>query len=366
MKFFKKFFSKKNQPIQTYADFWQWFSMREKEFFRIVQTQDDIQNNFFGELANKLDELKTGLSFMAGMPNEKMVELILTVDGAIHNIVFVEELIESAPPLEHWTFTTHQPSPSIKEVKIGMSGFSFDSDTLHFYANEHDNYPDEIDITVLHPDHSDDKDAIITNGVYIFLDNALGELNFATSIDNLVVANTKDATQPLVPIYKLRDFLIWRQKEFIEKYDDTRYQAEEDRYTSFEAKTKDNLPAIATINTDALAWENKPSHPWIMILTIPYDGHEDNGMPVDESTLNLLNDIEDEIASQLHHTDGYLYIGRETAENSRQVFFACKEFRKCSKVVYATQLKYKTSAPFKYRIYKDKYWRTFNRFIPRF
>lgn len=366
MNFFKKIFNKKEQPIQTYDDFWAWFVKQEKEFFDIVKDQTEIQEKFFAKLSDKLDDLKSGISFMAGMPNDQTVELILTVDGAIHNFVFVEELIETAAKLGRWQFTTHKPSKSIEDIKIGMSDFEFSSETLHFYANDHAAYPDEIDITVLHPDFDVNNEAVITNGVYIFLDNALGELNFATTIDNLVVTNTKEATQPLVPIYKLANFLIWRQKEFVEKYDDTRYQTEEDRYTSFEAQTVEGLPVIATINTDLLQWENKASHPWIMIITIPYEGHEKNGMPTDESTLNLLNDIEDEIASQLDATEGYLYIGRETAENSRQVFFACKEFRQCSKIVHTTQKKYTAIAPFKYRIYKDKYWRTFNRFIPQY
>lgn len=366
MNFFKNIFNKKEPTIQTYEDFWKWFASQERIFFDVVKKQDEIQEKFFAKLSDKLDELKTGISFMAGMPNDQTVELILTVDGAIHNLVFVEELIETAPKLKNWQFTTHKPSKEIQDIKIGMSDFEFSSDTLHFYANDHAAYPDEIDITVLHPDFDINNETIITNGVYIFLDNALGELNFATTIDNLVVLNTKEAKQPLVPIYKLPDFLIWRQKEFVEKYDDTRYQTAEDRYTSFEAQTVEGLPVIATINTDLLQWESKASHPWVMIISIPYEGQEENGMPTDESTLNLLDDIEDEIVSQLDADEGYLYIGRETAEHTRQVFFACKEFRKCSKVVHATQQKYATIAPFKYNIYKDKYWRTFNRFSPQY
>ena len=56
------------------------------------------------------------------------------------------------------------------------------------------------------------------NGVYMFLDIFLGELNVITSIDNINVASKRNFDQDLIPIHKLKDFLIWREKEFIEKY----------------------------------------------------------------------------------------------------------------------------------------------------
>jgi len=63
----------------------------------------------------------------------------------------------------------------------------------------------------------------ILYGIYIFLDNYLGELDFLNNIDNLKVINKKEAEKELVSIGKLKDFLIWRQKEFIEKYEGVWY-----------------------------------------------------------------------------------------------------------------------------------------------
>ena len=34
----------------------------------------------------------------------------------------------------------------------------------------------------------------------------------------------------LIPISKLKDFLTWREKEFIEKYEGTRHNTENDSY----------------------------------------------------------------------------------------------------------------------------------------
>ena len=68
----------------------------------------------------------------------------------------------------------------------------------------------------------------ILNGTYIFLDNFLGEIDFLNNIDNLTTVSKKEAKKELVPIEKLKDFLTWRQKEFIEKYEGVRYDTEKE------------------------------------------------------------------------------------------------------------------------------------------
>jgi len=109
------------------------------------------------------------------MLDDNTVELILTADGTIKNIVFVEELVKAAPIIPGWTFTSLKPPLDIKNVRIDMAGYTFDSDTLSFYPNEHRDYPDEIDITIVHSDYNENDKSSITNGTYIFLDNYILE-----------------------------------------------------------------------------------------------------------------------------------------------------------------------------------------------
>ena len=83
----------------------------------------------------------------------------------------------------------------------------------------------------------------------------------------------------MIPIEKLKDFLLWRQKEFIEKYEGTRYNTENDSYNSLEATLNNGKPFFAIVNSALLDWDSKVSHPWILTIEIKYKGHE-NGMPV--------------------------------------------------------------------------------------
>ncbi len=42
MSFFKKIFNKKDEPIKSYQDFWNWFLKNEKTFFKTVTDQSKI------------------------------------------------------------------------------------------------------------------------------------------------------------------------------------------------------------------------------------------------------------------------------------------------------------------------------------
>lgn len=361
MRFLSQFFGGREKDIQSYQDFWDWFQKKERSFFKAVQKHTRIEQDFFDHLSPKLDQLKDGFFYLTGMYDEDTVELVFTPDGNIKNIVFVEELVQAAPPITGWIFTALKPAIDIKGLSINMSGYEFDKENLFFFSNDHAAYPDEIDITLVHRDFRKEDEKTITNGSYIFLDNFLGELDFVTTIDSINVQGPSSDQPPLVPISKLKDFLLWRQKEFIEKYEGMRYDTENDEYTLFEAELSSGNVLVASMNTDLLRWDKKASHPWILYLEIAYDGQARKGMP-DPATLEVLTAIEDLTVTELKDHDGYLNIGRQTGENSRKLYFACKDFRKPSLVAHHLQRQYADQVNIGFDIYKDKYWQSFNRF----
>jgi hypothetical protein len=358
MSFLKNLLKGKNKPIKTYQEFWDWFKKNERNFYHVVKARGDIEHMFFSKLSPKLNELKEGINFLTGMFDEKTAELVLTPDGIIKNIFFVEELVKAAPKINGWKFTALKPA---SDMSIEMGGYKFNTDNISFYSNDHTDTPDEIDLSIVHNELNESNRTAITRGVYIFLDNFIGELNFVTAIDRVNITGKTDAVKELIPISKLKDFLTWREKEFIEKYEGARHNTENDSYAVLEAKLDNGHMLIATINTALLNWENKASHPWIMNIEIKYDGSGNNGMP-DNETSELMMAIEDEIMEHLTDADGYLNVGHQTTEGVREIYFACKDFRKPSEVLYQIKQKYSSQTDLDYDIYKDKYWRSFDRF----
>lgn len=361
MNIFKNIFGKKTESINTYEDFWSWFEKNEKNFFEVVKNHTNIEKGFLNKISPKLDELKEGFYYLSGMYNKDTAELILTADGNTKNIVFIEELVSNSPNLKRWKFTALKPATDIKDVSIKMAGYQFNSENISFYSNDFTDFPDEIDITVVHNDLNEKNRSEVGNGTYIFLDNYLGELDFLNNIDNLTIVGKQEVQKELVPIEKLKDFLTWRQKEFIEKYEGVRYDTENDEYTIIEAVLQSGNALIAVVNAELLNWDSTASHPWISILKLKYDGSMNNGMPNNDD-YKKLGDIEEEIMQELKDSDGYLNIGRETAEGEREIYFACKDFRKPSKVFYKIQQNYSKNFEIEYDIFKDKYWQCFDRF----
>lgn len=362
MDFLKSLFNKKSQIINSYPDFWNWFIAYESKFYSAVKEQGDVEQLFFNQLTPKLDQIKEGIWFLVGMSDDDTVELILTADGILKNIVFVEELVAAAPDIPNWKITGLKQPLASNQYGIEMEGYKFDDKTMKFYAEEHTNMPDEIDIVITHQDLNEDNRQIITSGVYIAIDHTLGELNSITTIDNLNILHPSEATHELIPIEKLKDFLIWRTKEFIEKYEGVRHNTENDAYNPMEGTTENDLPMIAVVNHDLLNWDRKASHPWIVVLALKYDGKQSNGLP-GESDYRLLNEIEDQIIEELKDADGYLNVGRQTADSVREIYFACVDFRKPSKVMYEIEKRYQAKFEITYDIYKDKYWQSFDRFL---
>ncbi|MCG8326659.1 MAG: DUF695 domain-containing protein [Chitinophagales bacterium] len=364
MKLFKRLFSpnKTNESkINSYDDFWAWFKSKEQQFYKTVKSQSNIEKNFFNIIAPKLDEIKEGIFFLTGMKDENTVELILTPDGNLNNIVFVEDLVSSAPSMDSWLFTALKPELDISNTGIRMGQLEFNSTNIYFYPNTHDQYPDEIDITVIYTEWSEEHREQILMGVHIFLENFLGELNYITKIDAVNIDEPENTQQTLIPISKLKDYINWRQKEFVEKYEAVIYSSQNDRFSILETKEANGNFGIANINTDILQWDYKASHPWMCILEIYFDDGLENGMPNKDTQL-LLENIQEALQEELQEQNGHISIGRLTANKTRTIYFACKDFRPASKAFYKLEQKHKDITKMNYEIYKDKYWQTLNQY----
>jgi len=362
MSFLGKMFGGKGAvPMVDNHSFWKWFAENEKAFFKVIKTGNRIDEKFLQEVMKKLQQLNSQLYCLAGMFNENTAELVITPEGDIKTIVFAEELVAAAPSLKGWKFTSLKPAIGFDDISIEMNGYKFDNQTIGFFSTIQPDYPDEIEITLVHKDFNEQDETIISNGSAIYLDNALGELNAATMIDSLKVIGTTPAGTELIPMEKLEKFLQWREKEFLEKYKGTRHDTENDPYYSIEGKDENGLPVLAILNQALIEWDSKASHPWMLVIEIKYDGKNNNGMPGDE-VYELMNEFEEKLIAGLPDMEGYLNIGRETHNSKRTIFFACKEFRKASKVSNALIEEYTERLDASYTIYKDKYWMTLNKF----
>ncbi|GAB2829387.1 DUF695 domain-containing protein [Ferruginibacter profundus] len=360
MSFLKKLFNgKKTQPlIDSPTAFWNWFLQQEQSFYAAVKSQDKAAEKL-QQIVDQLQQFNPELYGLVGMYDDTTAELIITPDGDIKNIVFAEDIVAAAPAIQGWKFTALKPETGFGTSTVRMNGYDFNSDKINFFSITDPAKPDEIEIHIVHEDYAEERHDTIGNGSLIYLDNAFGEMMMATQIDDIYF-DAPGVKEELIPIEKLKDYLVWREKEFIEKYDGVRYDTENDTYSALEAKDDNDLPMIAIVNQQLLSWDAKASHPWMLAIDITYKGNE-TGMP-DEGSYKLMDKFEEALMEKLHDFDGYLNAGRQTYNNERTIFFACKEFRACSRITFDIIKTFQNQLSISYTIYKDKYWKTLDRF----
>lgn len=354
-----KLFGKKSKPAQalTYDQFWLWFQANSQRFYNVVKSRGDVEKDLFDKITPQLNAVRPGYFMVTGMLNDTTAELIITSEGSIKNMVFVEELIAAAPPIPGWVFTAHKPATGIDGFAIKMGDYEFNQEVISFYPVEHDEYPDEIDIAIVYEYYNADDKVAIVNGLFIFLDNYLGELDAITRVDNIQIVSKAEAKSELIPINKLRAYIDWREKEFLEKYEGTRHNTDTDDHVAINGQTHDGHPVIAIVDNALLKWDGKASHPWILKLALQYTKRV-NGMP-DAATMENFEAFDNDLLDQLRDSDGYLYVARQTSNGERLVYYACKDFRLPAKVAEGMITRYSGRIKgIEFDIYKDKYWQS--------
>jgi len=365
MKFLNKLFGKKEEPIKkeikklTISEFWNWFDDNQIRFLKAVKSQKNIQFEFVTPVFNKLNQIKEGAFLLTGMMDDNNAELVLTAEGNLRAFPYINELIDSAPKLENWKFTAFKPPMDFPDFGINMGPKSFTTENIFFYPENESDYPDEISIKLIYSDeYTNDESELIENGTFIFVENYLGEVKTATKIDRLSVEHNVNSDKELNPISKLNEYINWREKEFIEKYEGVFLNSDESNYSSLEWDKGDKA-IVGIVNSDIIKWDKKASHPWVIVITITFDEHENNGMPNPEA-LQTYYQFEDKLRELLPDKDGYIHVAQTTGLGKREIYYATKDFMKPIQILEET--KSETNFEYNVEVFKDKYWKSMNHF----
>ncbi|MGX1754101.1 DUF695 domain-containing protein [Sphingobacterium sp. NPDC055346] len=346
---------------QGYQEFWHWFEARAKEFYQVIKSGKDVEEKFINIFAPELDRVEPKVFFLVGMDKDKKAELVFTPDGIIKNVLWAEKIVEAAPDIENWKFTALKPESNNEDFAIRMHNLHFDKENIKFYPILHDNYPDKIDLMFVYDPYHEESREEILNGIFIFLDNYLGEETMIQCIDKIDVRGPQNLQEELIPLNKLVDYINWREKEFVEKYQDVRHDSSDDRFSGFEGTVEGGKTILSTINTSVLDWDHKASHPWILVIMNAYDSETDAGFPSPE-TYEDISRFEEDLEEELPSRDGYIFLGSETVDGLRETFIACREFRKATEVMERLLIKYHDQLNLSFDFFKDKYWQSFERY----
>lgn len=344
----------------NYQAFWDWFKEHSQDFYETLQKGELVEEDLISLLAPKVNELDLGLYFLIGL-EENSAKLVFTPDGNVRKVYLAEELVATAPEVPYWRFSALKPPTNVSSFSIRMLDLEFDKDKISFYPRINPSYPDEIDLVMIYRPFQEEFADEITNGVFIFLDNFLGEETMIDRIDRLEVRGPGDDIPEEIPVEKLPDYIDWREKEFVEKYQDITFDLSEEQYAGYEAALEDGTPIISTINTGAMKWDHKASHPWMFFITLHFEEVNEVGFPT-EKEYNLLSDLDNQAYQLLPILEGNIYLGRELGDSQCDIYYACKDYRMASKIADWIVAEYKDKLNITIDIFKDKYWQALERF----
>jgi hypothetical protein len=356
-----KYYRQEGAMLQAATAFWQWFEENEHRFRKLEKNDSDQALSFLEELIRHMQPYNPYLKALAGPDSNGNYELIITSDGDIALFSTVEELVKAAPQLPNWVFTAHKPALGFEGISIDLYGLQFSTETTSFYPLVLDEYPDEVNIVITHNGYTKDMDDHFQAGGMIYLENGLGEVNTATKIDNYETGPVPDAEKgiEIIPIAKLHEYLNWREKEFVEKYESVPDERP-DTYHLLEAEDRDGKKMLLTVNMDCRYWDKKPAYSWLLQVNINYNG-DDGGFPSEEQLIELQT-LEEELFSLLPE-DRTILAGNKTYDNCRNIYFYVSDY-KTTAVLLTQYIESKvTNYEILFFIRRDKYWRIMEQYF---
>jgi hypothetical protein len=350
---FNKLFGGKKE-VDPVIDFWNWFIKNEKEF-RSHFNDRDRSGKFINKLVEKIKPFNPWIKALAGPLDEATYELVITSDGDIALFTKVEELVAAAPVIPGWAVTAHKPGMGLERALISMYGYDFGSSNMRFYPVNDDDHPDDIRIVLTHQDYNEEEAGKFQTGGMIYLENAIGEVKTALLIDGYEVRGEPGPGTETIPVEKLEEYLLWREKEFVEKYNKIplEEQAPAEEYAVLEANDAEGMPIFATVNMGYKDWEYKAAFPWLMRFDLTFKGDE-TGLP-GKKQMEELQAWEDGLLTALKSPE-IIYVGHDTTRGTRTIYLYATSFLEASPKAHDFVESSDQKYPIVFSIRKDKYW----------
>lgn len=342
--------------------FWKWFSENHHRYQQVEQLDGDHAHELVNEVVEELKKYDPWFKALMGKYDDTTSELIVTADGDIALFVKVEELISKAPDIPGWKFTAHKPPLGFDEISIEMFGKTFDDETMRFYPIVDDAYPDMVSIIFTHSGYNIEEADDFETGGSIYVQNALGELNTATQLDHYEIGPEPDDKSLLIPVTKLNDYLNWREKEFIEKYDQSGIEFFEETYNTIEGESTEGYVMMAIAVSSFEDWPYKPVFCWWVGVQMEYKEEAENGLPSKE-TLSQLQDMEEKLITLLTAHRDVVYVASKTFRGCRTTHFYAKNYKTPSLLLHAFNEEFNSDIQLGFFIEKDKYWQHVEEFF---
>lgn len=200
--------------MDTTTQFWEWFEENNKAYTFLDSVDHEVKEKLIDELLERLHRFSDGIYFEIGGPPDGNRELIITAEGNKKYFQKVEELIDSAPQINGWSFIAFKP-PMAGHFKSKWSELELNTEDLWFRPLSNKNNPDlGVRIYLKNYDLIENKKLLMTM-LYKILDTIVGEKCFAQDISYVDADVRPDEPEKkgIHPILKLPAFIKWYKSQ---------------------------------------------------------------------------------------------------------------------------------------------------------
>lgn len=188
------------------ADYWRLFVELAPRLAELTSAEDPI----YDRLQEQLHHVDPGLFIeLSAVSDER--ELVITADGNPELFALADEVVAAAPRLQGWTILALKPRLGFPE-SVTWEGVSVNiADVVFDPITPEDS--DELVLQLFVPGISEQEVDSAHNALLRALDHALGEREFAASVQYTEVIPLNGSGDDYIPLLKLEEFLKWHNKQ---------------------------------------------------------------------------------------------------------------------------------------------------------
>lgn len=196
--------SKQSDPVH---EFWNYFIKNQQKLFDLNITS--APDKKLMEIQSKLKSVHPDLAFEIGQTKKGKRDFIISAGGIRAALPLVEQIIDTAPQLPHWSFICCRPRMS-KVMSICFDEGSIINPTDVFFELLNKD-PQWLDINLYFRGFNNDKHEIFGQAGFLMLDMAIGEyavMKRVRSVEFLALVNSKTNLKPINELAVEYDHII--------------------------------------------------------------------------------------------------------------------------------------------------------------
>lgn len=193
--------------------FWDWFRVHNKAYTFINNVDPEVKETLLNNLLEQLHEYCDKLYFEIGGNADESNELIITAEGNKEFFNEVDNLVNTAPNIDNWTFTAFIPPRDI-HFEMNYEGLVLKPEEMWFMPlqNEKDAMAIGISIGLMNYELVH-QHAYFNTAMHKILDVLLGEKSAAHDIHYLEFQQLPDVPgeEGMIQLSDLPDYINWKK-----------------------------------------------------------------------------------------------------------------------------------------------------------